>query len=154
MQIKKKHCWRSRHFLADCQGLFKMFFVYLLSPYTRGWTYAAQRVLLNITECYCKREGVEISVCAPLPISEGRQLAWVGDFYIFFDPQPTFFGTYKYGYVSNCVKTVSLSFLFLPDFPFLDRELIYATSECPKLGETNEKAQISFWSRVVLSACG
>lgn len=68
----------------------------------------------------------------------------VGAFYIFFDPHPTFFGTYKYGYVSNCVKTVSLSFLFLPDIPFLDIELIYATSECPELGGTSKKAQIFF----------
>lgn len=84
----------------------------------------------------------EWSVCVPLHISEGRQLAWVEAFYTFFDLQPTFFGTYKYGYVSNCVKTISLSFLFLPDFPFLDNELIYVTSECPELGGTSKEAQI------------
>lgn len=98
---------------------------------------------------------MEISVCAPFHISEGRQLAWVETSYISFDPQPTFFGTYKYGYVSNCVKTVSLSFLFLPDFPFLDNELIYGTSECPELGGKRREAQIFFFcSPVVLSACG
>lgn len=75
-------------------------------------------------------------------------------FYIFFDPQPTFFGTFQYGYVSNCVKTVSLSFLFLPDFPFLVNELIYAMSECPELGGTSKEAEIFFYSHVVLSACG
>lgn len=65
-------------------------------------------------------------------------------FYIFFDPQPTFFGTYKYGYVSNCVKTVSLSFILFGDFPFLDNELIYVTSECPELGGTSKEAEIFF----------
>lgn len=85
-----------------------------------------------------------MSVFVPLQISEGRQLHWVEDFYIFLDPQPTFFGTYKYGYVSNCVKKVSLYFLSLPDFPFLNNELIYVTFECPELGATSKEAQIFF----------
>lgn len=49
-------------------------------------------------------------------------------------------------------QTVSKQFpcLFLPDFPFLDSELIYATSECPELGETSKRAQSFFF----FQSCG
>lgn len=40
-------------------------------------------------------------------------------------------------------------FSFLPDFPFLVNELIYAMSECPELGGTSKEAEGFF-----LQSCG